>query len=149
MNYHIVRMNEKIEKIANNYNLTVEEIKVLNQHISNWDNIIAGTKLILPNIPERIKDELNDVEPFIEEYYPKISDLQFDTYADNKPQINNEKKKDEDLLSQEKNKPQESKHKHYVHPKFYSGYYPPYAPYYPYYAPYDTRRVSRGLNKRA
>ena len=73
MNYHIVRTNETIEKIALLYNLSVTEIKSINQHISAWHNLIPGTKLRLPEIPESVNLELTDVEPFIEDYYPKIN----------------------------------------------------------------------------
>lgn len=142
MNYHIVRMNEKIDKIANNYNLTVDEIKVINQHISNWDNIIAGTKLLLPNIPERIKDELNDIEPFIEEYYPKLSDFNYGRFDEDVVK-HHETTNNDDQSSQEKKEQQPIKPKYYVHPKFYNGYYPPYVPYYPYYPSYDTRRMRK------
>ena len=139
MNYHIVRMNEKIEKIAHNYNLTVDEIKVLNQHISNWDNIIAGSKLILPNIPERIKDELNDIEPFIEDYYPKISDMKFNKIEEEEIKDNNE-----DVLPSQENKT--SSTNNYKKPtsyKYYNSYYPPYFQYYPYYPMYNTRRIRK------
>lgn len=73
MNYHIVRTNETIEKIALLYNLSVTEIKSINQHITAWHNLIPGTKLRLPEIPENVSLELSDVEPFIEDYYPKIT----------------------------------------------------------------------------
>lgn len=72
MNYHIVRTNDAIEKIASTYNLTINEIKNLNTHISNWKSLVPGTRIKLPPIPEAISDELNDTEPFIEDYYPKI-----------------------------------------------------------------------------
>ena len=72
MNYHIVRTNDALEKIASIYNLTINEIKNLNTHISNWKELIPGTRIKLPPIPEAINDELNDTEPFIEDYYPKI-----------------------------------------------------------------------------
>ena len=72
MNYHIVRTNEKIESIINLYNLTIDEIKDLNTHISNWHNLIPGTRLKLPSISEALTNEINDIEPFIEDYYPRI-----------------------------------------------------------------------------
>lgn len=140
MNYHIVRMNEKIEKIAHNYNLTVDEIKVLNQHISNWDNIIAGSKLILPNIPERIKDEINDIEPFIEDYYPKISDMKFNKIEEEKEIKDN----NEDVLPSQVNKTSSTNNnKKPTQYKYYNSYYPPYFQYYPYYPMYNTRRIRK------
>ena len=75
MNYHIVRMNETIDKIALTYNLTVDEIKDINKHIRNWNNLTPGLKLNLPPIPEIVKDDLNDIEPFIEEYYPRYNNI--------------------------------------------------------------------------
>ncbi len=72
MNTHIVRVDEKIEKIASIYNLTTDEIIKINHHIRDWDHLIPGTKLRLPEIPEIIQTELDNTEPFIEEYYPKI-----------------------------------------------------------------------------
>ena len=45
LNSHIVRVNEKIERIANLYNLTVDEIKKINTHIRDWNNLLPGTKL--------------------------------------------------------------------------------------------------------
>lgn len=72
MNYHIVRTNDKLNTIINLYNLTIDEVKDLNKHISNWDNLIPGTRIKLPVISEAVADELNDIEPFIEDYYPKI-----------------------------------------------------------------------------
>ena len=72
MNYHIVRTNEKIDSIINLYNLTLDEIKDLNTHISNWNNLIPGTRLKLPSISDALTNEINDIEPFIEDYYPRI-----------------------------------------------------------------------------
>lgn len=56
-----------------------DEIQTLNQHISNWHKLIPGTKLRLPDIPETLKNELDDVEPFIEDYYPKIDISKYQT----------------------------------------------------------------------
>ena len=72
MNYHIVRTNERVSDIAQAYNLSVDEIKDINNHIRSWRNL-SGTKLKLPAIPEQIRVELDDSEPFIEDYYPKIA----------------------------------------------------------------------------
>jgi LysM repeat protein len=73
MNYHIVRTDEKISDIAQIYNLSVNEIESINAHIRSWDKLIPGTKLRLPAIPEQVRLEVDDTEPFIEDYYPKIS----------------------------------------------------------------------------
>lgn len=73
MTFHIVRMDEKLEKIALNYQLDVEEIKANNKYIKDWNHLIPGTKLRLPEISNVLNDELDNYEPFIEEYYPKLS----------------------------------------------------------------------------
>lgn len=149
MNYHIVRMNETVDKIALTYNLSVSEIKNLNQHIRDWDQLIAGTKINLPAIPEVLKDELNDVEPFIEEYYPKI--INKDSYFTNgenvtKTDVKKEEinpKHDESVVSSHPEVKQTTTMKAVNYPKssiYYNGYYPPYSPYYPYYPPYNLRR---------
>ena len=80
MNTHIVRVNEKIEKIASLYHLNIEEIIKMNKHIQDWDHLIPGTKIRLPEISEMVQIELDNTEPFIEEYYPKID---VDTIKDN------------------------------------------------------------------
>lgn len=149
MGQHIVRMNESIGKIALTYNLTIEEIKNINQHIRNWDNLVAGTKLNLPSIPEIVKDDLNDVEPFIEDYYPKLLNLnditsneenviKTDVVISQKNEKNNE---EVGQIPQEVNETPTMKEVNY--PKksiYYNGYYPPYPPYYPYYPPYNLRK---------
>ena len=73
MTFHIVRMDEKIEKIALNYQLDIEEIKEYNKYIKDWNHLIPGTKLRLPEISNVLNEELDNYEPFIEEYYPKLS----------------------------------------------------------------------------
>lgn len=88
MNSHIVRVNEKIEKIANLYNLTVDEIKKINTHIRDWNNLLPGTKLRLPEISDMLNDEINNVEPFIEEYYPKIDKDIYNKKEENITEIN-------------------------------------------------------------
>lgn len=100
MNNHIVRVNEKIERIAQIYNLTVEEIKKINTHIRDWNNLIPGTKIRLPEISEEINSEIDNVEPFIEEYYPRIKEelnekvdiIYEEPIVNNKPQNISKKK---------------------------------------------------------
>ena len=75
MNFHIVRTNETIEDIALLYNVDIEEIKESNKHIRIWDNLSPGLKIRLPEISESLATEIDDVEPFIEDYYPKLSPL--------------------------------------------------------------------------
>lgn len=72
MNYHIIKAGESIKMIAKNYELLEDEIIKNNKHITNWDKLIPGTRLKLPNISEKLADEIDEVEPFIEDYYPRI-----------------------------------------------------------------------------
>lgn len=126
MNYHIVRTNDTIESIASIYNFSVEEIKSINTHIRNWIKLIPGTKLRLPEIPEIINNELTDIEPFIEDYYPKLN------YESIKPTNEDETIIPVDLMAEEpleKNNPkQDEKAK-----KSNTLKVNPYYQYYPYY----------------
>lgn len=147
MGQHIVRMNETIDKIVLTYNLTIEEIKNINQHIRSWDNLVAGTKLNLPSIPEIVKDDLNDVEPFIEDYYPKLLNLNGITSNEENViktdvKISQEEKNNEEIgqIPQEVNETKVKEVNSLKKPIYYNGYYPPYPPYYPYYPPYNLRK---------
>lgn len=82
MNYHIVRTNDKLETIINLYNLSPNELIDLNRHISDWNKLIPGTRIKLPVIPDALTEELNDIEPFIEDYYPKIDLKRFESTDD-------------------------------------------------------------------
>ena len=124
MNYHIVRTNESIEDIALIYNLDIDEIKETNKHIRVWENLTPGLKIRLPEISESLAIELDDVEPFIEDYYPKLS-----------PLIKEEEKVEKEEVIpvvKEQNieiqKPQQPKNFYY-----YPYYYNPYFHYYRYY----------------
>lgn len=144
MDYHVVRMNEKIDQIALTYNLSIDEIKSNNQHIRDWEHLIAGTRINLPPIPNALSDEINDVEPFIEEYYPKIMS-DFDNNESLKQDVVEneqiEKNNDEKVVKSTTEKPKLSGyHHHYKQTPFYNGYYPLYPPYYPYYTSYGRRK---------
>lgn len=143
MNSHIVRVNEKIEKIALLYNLTVDEIIDCNQHIQDWSHLVPGTKLRLPEIPEIVRTELDNTEPFIEEYYPKI-DVQTILEKNQKEQMHEtnslninvvDKSTDEQMHEVVDIQPEEqSKNTKSTKPKNHYTY--PYSPYYGYYYPY-------------
>ena len=145
MNTHIVRVNEKIEKIASLYHLNIEEIIKMNKHIQDWDHLIPGTKIRLPEISEMVQIELDNTEPFIEEYYPKID---VDTIKDNvqEKEITVEEKLSTLYQLQTKKptinhstKPQHS----YLYPPYYpGGYYNPYYPY-NYYRKSNRKRKSK------
>lgn len=121
INYHIVRTNETINKIALIYQLELSEIKSLNEHISDWEHLVPGTKLRLPTISETLQDEIDDIEPFIEEYYPRIN-----------PII-----KEPIIIKEEPMKPQivEEKKEEIVSDNKIPYYYPPYYQY-----PYINKR---------
>lgn len=172
MNSHIVRVNEKIEKIALLYNLTVEEIISCNHHIKDWNHLIPGTKLKLPEIPEIVRNELDNTEPFIEEYYPQIDvqsilskNIQEEIY--NKPNINVVNKNEEQIVqeipvvssvNEEENAEtvktscnnknhQYSHNKEYKNP--YYGYYNPNNGFYnPYYGFYPNSRFGYYRSKK-
>lgn len=134
MNYHIVRTNEKIEDIAVIYNLDIDEIKQTNKHIRIWENLTPGLKIRLPEISESLALELDDIEPFIEDYYPKLSPL----YKEEEilePQVvqtilennsNNKKTESKQIINKQQN----------FYP--YQYYYNPYYNYYRYY--YNRRK---------
>src|SRR5690554_3078927 len=73
LKFHIVRNNETLEDILFLYNLTKDELMEQNQHIRSWNKIIPGTKLKIPPITEAVEQEVSDMEPFIEDYYPKLN----------------------------------------------------------------------------
>lgn len=132
MNYHIVRVNEKLEKIASIYNLMPNEIIDINHHIKDWNNLVPGTKLRLPEIPSIVEEELDNTEPFIEEYYPKIEPTEFV-----KQTIDNTTLKEEI-----EDVPIESKKSSEVVKKYpqYNPYMTPYPYYGYYYNPYYRNR---------
>lgn len=72
MRFHIVRSNETLYDIMSLYNLTKEELIKENKHITSWRNLVPGTKLKIPAIPENVEQGIKDMEPFIEDYYPKL-----------------------------------------------------------------------------
>lgn len=74
MKFHIVRNKETLEDILYIYNLTKDELVEQNKHIRVWDKLIPGTKLKIPAIPDAVELEVSDIEPFVEDYYPKISE---------------------------------------------------------------------------
>ena len=130
MTFHIVRMDEKIEKIALNYQLEIEEIKNVNKYIRDWDHLIPGTKLKLPEISIALNQELDAYEPFIEEYYPKLSqnynELNKNTISDDT--INNQNTSDNtnNIVKQELILPKNNTY--YPYQNYYLGY--PYSNYY-------------------
>lgn len=134
MTFHIVRMNEKIEKIALNYQLEIDEIKEMNKYIKDWNHLIPGTKLRLPEISNILDEELDNEEPFIEEYYPKLDYSKYE-YVKNEEQIdhqeqniplNNDYKKQNSIKQQLvlPNNHYQQQHYYYQYPYYmYQNYY--------------------------
>lgn len=65
-------MGETLERIAFLYQLEEEEIKKENKHIRMWGQLVPGTKLKIPTISETVEQDIAMMEPFIEDYYPKL-----------------------------------------------------------------------------
>lgn len=131
MNYHIVRNGETIEKIAIIYNLDVVEIKEVNPHIRTFENLVPGLKLRLPEIPESVAVEINDVEPFIEDYYPTLTNYEDKNFASEKTEKVTEEEKPE-IQTDSKKQPQTYINYSKPKPVYYNPYIYPYF-YYPYY----------------
>ena len=72
MKFHIIGNNESLSEILNSYDITLDELKKENKHIRMWNYLIPGTKLKIPVITETMNEDINEIEPFIEDYYPKI-----------------------------------------------------------------------------
>lgn len=132
MTFHIVRMDEKIERIALNYQLDIDEIKAHNKYIKDWDHLIPGTKLRLPEISIALNEELDNYEPFIEEYYPKLSnnyenfnDVNVDMVSINNV-IKNNNQKNNKVINQSLVLPKNNTY--YPYSNYYFGY--PYTSYY-------------------
>lgn len=134
MNTHIVRVNETPEKIANLYHISIEEMVKINLHIKDWNNLIPGTKLRLPEISEMLQLELDNTEPFIEEYYPKIEieqpiliNQEVEPVNSNIENSNNNNNSNSSNITT--NHSSKSSHS-YLYPPYYTGGY--FNPYYPY-----------------
>ena len=93
MKFHIVGNGESIDDILNGYDITFDELKNENKHIRIWEYLIPGTKLKIPVLTESIIENINEIEPFIEDYYPKLK-IQ-DDYENIIEEENNEFTKDE------------------------------------------------------
>ena len=65
-------MGETLEKIAFLYQLEEEELKKENKHIRIWEHLVPGIKLKIPTISESVEQDISTMEPFIEDYYPKL-----------------------------------------------------------------------------
>ena len=66
---HVVKPNEKLGDILFNYKCERNELISINMHITNWEKLIAGTKLKIPMITNEVVEVLEETEPFVEDYY--------------------------------------------------------------------------------
>lgn len=151
MKFHIVGTGETIEEILDNYDMSFSELKKENKHIRSWNYLVPGTKLKIPVITETMNEEINAIEPFIEDYYPKIKianepyeeiKMTEETTTDNESIdlkeeiITEEKNSEEDIIIEEPEKKQEKmeevikQQNNNFRPNFNYPYYP-YNPYYP------------------
>lgn len=134
MRFHIVRSNETVSDILTLYNLTKEELIKENKHITSWRQLVPGTKLKIPVITENVEQGIKDMEPFIEDYYPKLKPFLIKTKQEEKQEVEEESAIEETKVKldikdiPELNKYQEDDD----YPQYLYSYYSPY--YYPYYA---------------
>lgn len=153
MKFHIVRSGETLEKIMFMYEVTEDEIKEVNKHIKNFRNLIPGSKLKIPTITENIDDEIMEMEPFVEDYYPKndYEEEQEVMLEPEEPLVEVESSlKDEtevkevqidinketrESLPKEKEKPEKASPKHKLNYYPYYYYNPYYGRYFVYYLP--------------
>ena len=75
MKFHIVRDGETIKDIIFLYSVTEDELKEDNRHIRSWDHLIPGTKLKISPVINADDHDILQMEPFIEDYYPKNIDI--------------------------------------------------------------------------
>lgn len=98
MKFHIVGNGESVDDILKGYDITINELKNENKHIRVWNYLIPGTKLKIPVLTESIVEDLNEIEPFIEDYYPKIEiEDNYKQIDDNDQVLIKEEVNDEDI----------------------------------------------------
>ncbi len=75
---HIVRSGEKISNILNNYNISFDDLKTNNLHITNFNQLQEGTKLRIPTLNQETIQILNASEPLVSSYYEGNNNLFLD-----------------------------------------------------------------------
>lgn len=81
---HIVKNGEKIDDIKQIYKVNIDEIKLANLHITDFKNIVPGTKIKIPLLNFEVEQILDKTESFVMNYYPKISKEIIEVKEDNK-----------------------------------------------------------------
>ncbi|MDE5714699.1 MAG: LysM peptidoglycan-binding domain-containing protein [Anaeroplasmataceae bacterium] len=72
---HIVKNGERIQEILEMYHLELDEIQSVNQHITDFYNLISGMKIKIPVISKEVEQILENTESFVEHYFPKINEI--------------------------------------------------------------------------
>ena len=112
MKFHIVENGERVKDILFLYSLNIDELKECNRQIKFWDKLIPGTKIKIPVIPESVDNDIMEMEPFIEDYYPvnnetfdenedTIDDLDENNIDEEKTEIISENNNDENTNKQQ------------------------------------------------
>jgi hypothetical protein len=84
---HIVRMNEKVESILNTYQISLDELKENNLHITDFNHLNCGMKLLIPYLSKNVEQILESTEGFVQKYYPKISEVLEEKVVENKVEV--------------------------------------------------------------
>ena len=71
---HIVKYNERVEDILNSYHIELDELISYNSHITDFNRLLSGSKLMIPAISNEVEQVLDKTEGFVMDYYPKISE---------------------------------------------------------------------------
>lgn len=141
---HIVKENETLTQIMDDYKISKNDIVSNNRHITDFKKLKAGTKLKIPLLNEEVIENLEESEPFIEEYYNHKIDDNADKEIIKEEKENNEQKEKiketrEELntnnnLNLNKNSYQNYYDYYYNYYKnYYENYYKYYYEYYKYY----------------
>lgn len=110
MKFHIVRDGETVREIMFLYSITEDELKEENRHIRAWDKLIPGTKLKVPVLAEADDNDILQMEPFIEDYYPKDINLESEEVEAKKMDIHeeiSEEQNNQEIILDSKEKVQE------------------------------------------
>lgn len=102
MKFHIIQVGETLDKILFLYDLNKDELVEENRHIKNWNKLIPGTKLKIPTVSQTIDSEIMEMEPFVEDYYPKINSGIDEVFEKNEEKIvYQNKKKSKEIESED------------------------------------------------
>lgn len=93
---HIVKQGETLRKICDAYHVLREDIISHNQHITDFDRLVSGTKIRIPLLSKDVLETLEETESFIEDYYPS-----FDKFVSMSKTMNETPKVEEHELPEE------------------------------------------------